>query len=299
MPTNTRLLPLMSSFSAVVNAGSFTKAATHLGLSKSVVSRHVSTLERKLGVQLLYRSTHRLSLTETGERFYAYCKDLDDVAEQALAAAAAAKETPSGLLRATLPQTLVVSPLGALITRFQTIYPDVQLDVRVTSLQVDPIEEGFDLALRIGTLADSSLIYRKIRDVRFRAVATPGYLETFGRPRTPEDLREHNCLTYSEFAARGRGTFGGRGTGKKPVELAGNLSTNSGVLLMQALLSGQGIAIGPDIMFEEQVERHDLEIILDEYEPEAAELYAVFPPGRFASAGRKAFVDFLAANLAA
>ena len=164
MPTT--LLPLMASFAVVVKAGSFTRAAARLNLSKSVVSRHVSALEKELGVQLMYRSTHRLSLTEAGEHFYAYCKGLEDVADQAVAAATASREQPKGLLRLTLPQTVIASPVGSLITRFQGDYPDVHLDVRVTSLQVDPIEEGFDLALRIGNLHDSSLVCRKIRDVR-------------------------------------------------------------------------------------------------------------------------------------
>lgn len=297
MTTKSNLLPLMSGFAAVVKAGSFTRAAAQLGLSKSVVSRHVSALEKELGVQFLYRSTHRLSLTEAGERFYAYCKDLEQVAEQALAVATAAQETPSGLLRVTLPQTLVVSPLGPLIARFQQTYPAVQLDVRVTSLQVDPIEEGFDLALRIGNLADSNLLCRKIRDVRFQAVATPAYLKSHGTPRSPDELRSHNCLVYSEFATRGRGSFESGAARRKPVALAGNLSTNSGVLLMHALLAGQGIAIGPDIMFEPHVKKREVRVILADYAPEPRGLYAVFPPGRFASAGRKAFVDFLVAEL--
>lgn len=293
----TGLLNLMSNFAIVVKAGSFTRAAARLGLSKSVVSRHVSALEKTLGVQLLYRSTHRLGLTEAGERFFAYCKDLEQVAEQALAVAAAAQEEPRGLLRVTLPQTLIVSPLGALIARFQQTYPEVQLDVRVTSLQVDPIEEGFDLALRIGNLGDSSLVCRKIRDVRFQAVAAPGYLRRRGRPRTPEELRDHNCLIYSEFASRSRWPSEGGTVRRKAPPLAGNLSTNSGVLIMNALLAGQGIVIGPDIMFESYVKRREVRVILDDYQLEPTGLYAVFPPGRFASASRKAFVEFLIEGL--
>src|SRR5574339_395489 len=132
----TGFLNLMASFAVVVKAGSFTRAASRLGLSKSGVSRHVTALERRLGVQLLYRSTHQLSLTEAGERFFDCCKDLEGVAEQAIAAATAERERPHGLLRLTLPQTLVVSPVGSLITRFQRAFPGVHLDVRVTSLQV-------------------------------------------------------------------------------------------------------------------------------------------------------------------
>lgn len=286
----------MASFAVVVKAGSFTRAAARLGLSKSVVSRHVSLLERELGVQLMYRSTHTLSLTEAGERFYAYCKDLEHVTEQAVAVATAGREQPRGLLRVTLPQTLIVSPVGSLISRFQQKYPEVQLDVRVTSLQVDPIEEGFDLALRIGELEDSSLSARKLRDVRFIAVAAPAYLKRHGTPRSPAELKHHNCLIYSEFAARARWPQA-LGAGRKPLNLSGNLSTNSGVLLLHALLAGQGIVVGPDLMFEEHLRSGRVKRVLQNIPRHPSGLYALFPPGRFPAASRTAFIDFLRGEL--
>ena len=298
MTTTASLLNLMSSFAAVVKAGSFTRAAAHLDLSKSVVSRHVTALEKSLGVQLLYRSTHSLSLTEAGERFQLHCRDLEHVATQAAAFATSARAQPQGLLRMTLPQTLVVSPVGMLITRFQKLHPTVQLDVRVTSLQVDPIEEGFDLALRIGNLQDSNLICRKLRDVRILAVATPAYLKRHGHPRTPAELKQHDCLNYSEFESRARWLAGRRESRAKPVALSGSLSTNSGVLLLNALLAGQGIVIGPDLMFEPYLRRRQLRVVLEEESREPSGLYAVYPQGRFASVNRRALVDFLSAELA-
>ena len=293
------LLGRMASFAVVVRAGSFTRGATRLGLSKSVVSRHVSLLEKALGVQLLYRSTHRLSLTEAGERLYAYCKDLEHVTEQAVAVANAGRERPRGLLRVTLPQTLVVSPVGRLVARFQKKYPDVQLDVRVTSLQVDPIDEGFDLALRIGEPADSSLVCRKLRDVRLLAVATPGYLRQHGTPRTAAELKNHNCLVYSEFESRSRWPEPAAAARGRRAPLAGNLSTNSGVLLLHALLAGQGIALGPDLMFEPYLRSRRVRTALQDEVPGPTGLYAVFPPGRFPSASRRAFIDFLTGELSA
>lgn len=290
----TGFLNLMASFAVVVKAGSFTRAAPRLGLSKSVVSRHVTALERQLGVQLMYRSTHQLSLTEAGERFFDCCKDLEGVAEQAVAAATAERERPRGLLRVTLPQMLVVSPVGGLITRFQRTYPEVQLDVRVTSLQVDPIEEGFDLALRLGSLQVSNLVFEKIRDVQVVAVAAPAYVKRHGLPRTREELKGRNCLTFSEFGARPRASADARsrGAGRAP-----SLSTNSGVLMMNALLDGQGIVIGPDLLFEPYIRRRRLRVALEGLAPEAPGLYAVYPPGRFTPASRKAFVSYLAAGL--
>jgi DNA-binding transcriptional LysR family regulator len=290
----TGFLDLMASFAVVVKAGSFTRAATRLGLSKSVVSRHVTALERRLGVQLMYRSTHQLMLTEAGERFFARCKDLEGLAEEAVTAATAERERPRGLLRVTLPQMLVVSPVGTLITRFQRTYPEVQLDVRVTSLQIDPIEEGFDLALRLGSLRDSSLTFEKIREARVIAVAAPSYLKRHSLPRTREELKSRNCLAFSEFGARTRwpAHAGTRGSGPVP-----SLSTNSGVLMMNALLDGQGIVIGPDLLFEPYIRRRRLRVVFDDMEPEAPGLYAVYPPGRISPANRKAFVGYLAAGL--
>jgi DNA-binding transcriptional LysR family regulator len=209
--------------------------------------------------------------------------------------ATAGREQPRGLLRVTLPQTLVVSSVGPLISRFQQKYPEVQVDVRVTSLQVDPIEEGFDLALRIGDLRDSNLISRKLRDVRFMAVAAPKYLKQHGTPRTPEDLKHHNCLIYSEFASRTRWPEE-LGPRKKPLTLSGNLSTNSGVLLLHALLAGQGIVVGPDLMFEQHLASGRIKPIFHDLAPHVSGLYAIFPPGRFPAASRVAFIDFLKAG---
>ena len=172
----------MADFAIVVRSGSFTRAALHLGISKSVVSRRVTRLEEELGIQLLYRSTHSLSLTDAGERLYAQCKDLDDIAEQAKAAAAEVQQAPRGLLRITLPQSLAVSPLRKLVSVFQETHPDMESDARVTSLQVDLIDEGFDLALRTGALADSGLVCRRISEVHTQAVASSAYLQRHGRP---------------------------------------------------------------------------------------------------------------------
>jgi DNA-binding transcriptional LysR family regulator len=283
-------LGLMASFALVVKTGSFTRAASRLGLSKSVVSRHVSALEKELGVQLLYRSTHHLTPTEAGERFYDYCRDLDQVVEQATAVVTASQENPRGLLRITLPQTLVISPIGKIMARFQAKYADVQLDVRVTSLQVDPIDEGFDLALRMGELQDSNLLCRKLAAMRVVAVAAPAYVKQYGKPRNVKELGAHRCLVYSEFGSRAR-TAGGRRAAVTPA----SLSTNSGVLLMHALLEGQGIVVGPELMFQPHLQQRALVVMLDDFAPTA--LYAVFPPGRFPTAARKAFVEFLLAAL--
>ncbi|HKU71098.1 MAG TPA: substrate binding domain-containing protein, partial [Burkholderiales bacterium] len=236
------------------------------------------------------------SLTEAGERFYAYCKGLEDVAEQAVTAVNATREQPKGLLRLTLPQTVIASPVGGLITRFQSHYPDVHLDVRVTSLQVDPIEEGFDLALRIGNLHDSSLVCRKILDVRFIAVAAPSYLKRHGTPRTDKELRQHNCLSFSEFGSRLRMSAEIDARRKTPSP-SGTLNTNSGILLMNALLAGQGIVVGPDLMFEPYIRRGAVRVVLNDAGAEPSGLYAVFPPGRFPSPGRTAFLDYLITGL--
>lgn len=293
-----KLLPLMSSFAAVARAGSFTRAAAQLQVSKSVVSRHVAALERELATPLLYRSTHGLRLSEAGEQFLVHCAELERVAEQASGFATSAPARPQGLLRITLPQTLVVSPVGGLLARFQQRHPDVRLDVRVTSLQVDPIGEGFDLALRIGAPEDTGLVYRKLRDVRVLAVATPAYLRRHGTPKSLEDLKQHNCLGYSEFQSRTRWPVAPPGGRRRWLSVSGNLATNSGVLLMHALLEHQGIVIGPDLMFEPHLAHGRLKALLEDAGFESFGLHAVYPPSRFSSVNRSAFVDFIEAGLA-
>lgn len=288
-------LSLLSSFAAVAGARSFTRAAERLGLSKSVVSRHVSELERDLGTQLLYRSTHGLSLTDAGERCYAHCKDLEQVADQATASAASAEARPGGLLRVTMPQMLVVSPVGGLITGFQRAHPEVSLDVRVTSLQIDPVEEGFDVALRFGALKDSSLVGRRLCEVKYLAVAAQEYLRRCGTPRTRDDLKRHNLLVFSEFGSRAWRTGRPAQAGSA---LTGTLSTNSGVLLMNALLAGQGIAIGPNLLFDQHLKSRRLRALPGDFAGGPTGLHAVFPQGRFPAPARRAFVDYLVAALA-
>jgi DNA-binding transcriptional LysR family regulator len=293
----TQLMSLMATFSEVARTASFTQAASRMGLSNSVVSRHVTALEKELGTQLIYRSTHGLTLTEAGEEFFIHCEELQTAARRAAEFGEAARQTPHGRLRITLPQTLVVSPVGALISKFQQRFPDLRLDVRVTSLQRDPIEEGFDVALRIGRLKDSNLVGRKIRDVHFIAVASASYLARRGAPRAAEDLRGHNCLVYSEFASHTRWTFKDDTVARKTTPLTGNFATNSGVLLINALLAGQGIVVGPDLMFESLLKRRRVRVVLDGQLAQPTGLYAVFPKTHFPSTNRKAFVDFLLESL--
>lgn len=193
-------LVFMESFAAVVEHGSFTAAAEQLNVSKPVISKQVSQLEHQLGARLLNRTTRRLHLTEAGERFYLHCRRALDEAIEAELAIATLQTEPQGTLRITAPQCLALSLFKEAMPAFQARYPKIRLELSISGRMVDLVQEGFDAALRIGELEDSSLIARRLATARFMVCASPAYWQQHGRPTHPRELAEHNCLIYSESA---------------------------------------------------------------------------------------------------
>src|SRR5258707_11110449 len=181
-------------FVRVVQAGSFTKGAAQLGMPKSTVSRKVSELEERLDARLLQRTTRKLSLTDVGRTYYDYCARIVGEVEDAERAVSSLQETPRGLLRVTAP--INVAFLGPIVSDFLKRYPEVRLELFCTGRAVDLVEERFDLGIRVGTLADSTLIAKSLGRVGWLLVATPAYLEKRGRPPTPDDLSQHHCMVF-------------------------------------------------------------------------------------------------------
>src|SRR5712692_10384996 len=181
-------------FARVVQAGSFTGAAAKLGMPKSTVSRKVSDLEERLKSRLLQRTTRQLSLTDAGRTYYEYCARIVGEIEDAERAVSRLQERPRGLLRVTAPVN--VAFLGPIVADYLERYPEVRLDLFCTAREVDLVEERFDLGIRVGTLADSTLIARSLGSVRWFLVATPAYLKRRGRPRSPDDLKKHDYLFF-------------------------------------------------------------------------------------------------------
>src|SRR5258708_38364368 len=181
-------------FARVVQAGSFTTAAAALGMPKSTVSRKVSELEERLKARLLQRTTRKLSLTDVGRTYYDYCARIVGEVEDAERAVSSLQETPRGLLRVTAP--INVAFLGPIVSDFLKRYPEVRLELFCTGRSVDLVEERFDIGIRAGTLADSTLIAKSLGTVKWFLVATPAYLKKHGRPKSPEDLKKHDCMFF-------------------------------------------------------------------------------------------------------
>src|SRR5258706_4180977 len=181
-------------FARVVKAGSFTAAATELGMPKSTVSRKVSELEERLDARLLQRTTRKLSLTDVGRTYYDYCARIASEVDDAERAVSSLQATPRGVLRVTAPVNVAL--LGPIVSDYLKRYPEVRLDLFCTSRAVDLVEERFDLAIRAGTLADSTLVAKTLGRVGWFLVATPAYLKKHGRPRSPEDLKKHDCMFF-------------------------------------------------------------------------------------------------------
>lgn len=281
-------------YAKVVELGSFTAAADVLGMSKSAVSKQVSKLEERLGAQLLRRTTRRLNLTEVGEAFYERCRRIVSEAEEAELAVTRLQDEPRGILRVNAPVSFGMGYLANALPDFMRSYPEVTVDIAFADRRVDLIEEGVDVAIRIGRLEDSTLIARRITDVRRAVVASPEYWERYGRPETPSDLLHHNCLTYEYFALGNNWQFVDPKTGENLlIPIKGSLHSNNGSVLAQAAIAGIGVIHMPLFMVPNAFREGRLESVLDEWMDAPIGLHAVYPSSRHLSAKVRAFVDFL------
>ena len=287
------ILPYVETFAAVIEKGSFTGAADALGISKSVVSKQVSMLEKNLGVQLLQRTTRRLHLTEAGEVFASFSQRIMLEAREAEQSVLPLQHEPKGRLRISAPESLAMSLLPDVLLRFQKRFPELELDVHVSGRLVDLVEEGIDVALRVGALEDSSLIARLIMRCGFHACASPDYLENHGTPDHPGELQKHNCLIYTQGRQSDSWPFRRANGNTIHIKVEGNLRSDTGNLLMSAALNGNGIFIGPTYMVAGAIEDGTLTTVLGDYAPAASGLYAVYPYSKLVSTKVRAFIDFL------
>lgn len=294
MLINMSILPYLETFSSVVENGSFTATAEALGISKPVVSKHVSSLEQHLGIQLLHRTTRRLHLTEAGEIFASYSQRIMSEVLEAEQSVLPLQSEPRGRLRISAPESLAVSLLPDVLLRFQEAFPKVELDVHITGRFVDLIEEGIDVALRVGELEDSSLMARRLMPCNFHVCASPGYLEQRGIPTHPNQLKNHNCLIYSQGHQPESWRFQDKKEKDFSVKVKGNLHSGTGNLLLSAALNGNGILMAPTYMVSSALEQGQLQTVLDDYSPTSTGLYAVYSYSKLISTKVRAFVDYLA-----
>lgn len=282
----------MRVFAAVVDAGSFVRAADALDLSKTAVSRHVSELESRLGVRLLHRTTRKLSLTAEGQVFHARCKSLLGSVEAAEAEITAGSVQPSGVLRLNVPVTFGLMHLAPLWPDFMQRHPQVTLDVSLADRVVDLVEEGFDLAVRIAQLSSSTLVSRQLATTRMVLCASPEYLRRHGQPQRPADLARHRVLAYSLFHQGEHWAFDGP-QGREVVKVSPVLRTNSGDTCRAAALAHQGVILQPSFLVGEELRRGELVEVLPGHRSGEMCIYAVYPSRQHLAPKVRAMVDFL------
>ena len=284
-------------FARVVDSGSFTAAAERLSLSKSVVSKYVTRLENRLGAQLLNRTTRRLSLTEVGRAFYERSQRGLREIEEAEAEVSRLQGEPRGTLRINTPMSFGVLHIAPTIPEFLSRYPELAVDMNLDDRKIDVIEGGFDVSVRISDLPDSSLIARRVGPCRHAVVASPEYLECHGVPRTPDELRHHNVITYQYQESAQEWHF--RAPGEKPISVpvAGSIQMNNSLALREALLNGAGITRTPTFVVGRDIQEGTLRPVLTNYETLEVSIYLVFAQRQHLAPKVRAFVDFMAERI--
>jgi len=286
-------LESMSTFVRVVEIGSISGTADKMTVAKSVVSRRVKELEEHLGVELFHRTTRRMNLTDTGRAYYDRCvRILEDVTEAELATSQQHSEL-QGSLKVAMPLSFGLMHLSPAINDFVKAHPQIEFDLDFNDRNVDIIQEGFDLAIRIGNLQDSSLIARRLAPIELVLCASPAYLERMGTPVSPEDLIQHQCLSYGLLPDFESWQFVDKNDETRRVKVRSILKSNNGEQLRDAALAGLGVVFQPSFIVYKEIERAELTPLLTQYRQPALNAYAIYPQTRHLSQRVRAFVDFL------
>lgn len=283
----------MEAFAMVVDQGGFTDAARKMGISKSAVSKHVSALEARLGARLLNRTTRRVSPTEIGLAYYDRARRVLNDAGEADALVTSMQTAPSGMLRISVATDFGVNHLSPVLGDFLQEFPDINVNMVLNNRYVELISEGFDLSIRVGDLEDSSLRARKLTDTSLRMIASPSYLAQHGRPSKIDDLNEHQLLHYSTQANNAVWKLTAPSGEKRQIRTAGAFSVNDGQSLLNAAVSGLGIAYLPSFLYADAMRDGLVEDVMPELPMERQGIFAVYPPGRFTQPKVRAFIDFL------
>lgn len=287
----------MRVFTAVADAGSFVAAAQALGLSKAAVSRHIAGLESRLGVRLMQRTTRRLSLTAEGELFLARCREILASIEASEAELSTRAGSASGHLKLSVPVSFGTRHLAPLWGAFLQAHPRVSLDVQLSDRVVDLVDEGFDLAVRIASLPDSSLVSRALARTRLVLCASPDYLSRRGTPRHPRDLAGHDLIGYTLLAQSEHWRFTGP-EGPLAVKVRPRLWSNNGDTCVAASRQGAGIQLQPTFLIADELASGALVELLPQYRPPELGIYAVYPTRQFVLPKLRALLDFLGERLA-
>ncbi|MGJ5051746.1 LysR family transcriptional regulator [Bradyrhizobium oligotrophicum] len=288
----------MAIFAKVVELRSFAGAAQELSLSKASVSKAVSRLEERLGTRLFNRTSRRLALTDAGQRLSERAAQLLVDGEAAETEALAQSLTPRGLVRFAVPMTFGVKKIAPLLPAFLEQYPEVSIDLHMSDATVDLIGEGFDLALRIARLPDSSLLARRLCAMPRYTVAAPSYLKRHGRPTHPMHLAEHKCFGYAYLSTAGVWHYTNAAGEQASVRPAGQLRVNNGEALLPAVLAGLGIADLPDFIVGDAIASGEVEVVLKGWSQPEGAMHLVMPPGGPRPARVEVLTEFLVKELA-
>ena len=283
----------MEAFATVVDQGGFTDAARKLGISKSSVSKHVSSLETRLGARLLNRTTRRVSPTEIGLAYYDRARRVLNDAGEADALVTAMQAEPAGVLRVSVATDFGVGHLSPILGPFLHRYPGITVNMLLDNRYVELVAEGFDLAVRIGELEDSALRARRLAQTQKTLIASPAYLERHGHPMRVDDLNDHRLLHYANAAAGNVWRIVSATGEKRQIRSAGWLTVNDGQSLLNAAINGLGIAFLPSFLYGDAMRAGKLVPAIPGLAPEVHGIYAVYPPGRYTQPKVRAFIDYL------
>ncbi|SFC48300.1 LysR family transcriptional regulator [Pseudoalteromonas denitrificans] len=282
----------VSEFVSVAQTSSFTGASKILGISTAQVSRQVSALENRLNTKLFYRTTRKVSLTEEGSVYYQHCRQLMTGLADAERAVGNLRNTPQGLVKLTAPVTYGEKYIMPLVINFMVLYPEVEVTVVLSNQTVDLVEGGYDLAVRLGKLGDSSMMAKRLTHRTQYVCASPHYLEKFGIPHSLAELKQHNCLVgntdHWRFIESGK---------EKSIRVSGSLTCNSGYGLRDAAIKGIGLIKLPDYYISEDFKSGDLVSILENYQEPEEGIWALYPQNRHLSPKVRLLVDYLAQQL--
>lgn len=285
-------LDAMLAFTKVVAAGSYAEAGRQLGLTRSAVSKGVIELEQILGARLLDRTTRKVSVTEVGMAYYERCLAILAEIEETELQVSRLHDEPRGTLKLNAPMSFGILHVGRAVADFMAAYPEVKVELALNDRFVDPVEEGFDVTIRIAELKDSSLIARRLGPSRRVLAASPDYIRGHGRPEVPDDLINHHCLNYGHTTLMQRWSLTREG---KVVNVAINsrLCANNGDVLRDAALAGQGITQLPTFLIGPDIEAGRLEVVLEDFPPTELGIHALYAPNKYLAAKSRVFIDFL------
>ncbi len=286
------LLP-MRMFVRVVETGSFTAVAAEQNTTQPTISRQIAALEDHLGARLLTRTTRALALTDDGRAFYEHAIHVLEAMSEAEGAVGRRRGVPIGLLRLVTPVVFGRLHIVPRLPVFLERYPDVSIDLVMADVFSDLVEQGIDLAIRVGEVTDPGFIARRIGMVRRVTVASPAYLKAHGTPRTPSDLTDHQCIVYTRLSTGNRWVFEGP-DGPLTIEVKGRFRADNSEAVREAVLGGLGIAVIPTFAFSSEIATGGVEVLLKDFEPKRLPMHAIYPSRRFVPLKVHAMIDYLA-----